>query len=64
MRTGSLSASTNSVRVIARGDQTGEIETISVDMECGDGGCDEQAALEQMAAMLGIRPERLRASPL
>ena len=50
--------------MIARGDQTGEIETISVDMECGDGGCDEQAALEQMAAMLGIRPERLRASPL
>ena len=40
LRTGSLSASTNSVRVIARGDQTGEIETISVDMECGDGGCD------------------------
>ena len=64
LRTGSLSASTNSVRVIARGDQTGEIETISVDMECGEGGCDEQAALEQMAAMLGIRPERLRASPL
>ena len=67
LNTGSLSAITSSVKVVAGQGQQPNSEVMNIDIDCesdADGGCDEEGLRVEMARLLGVPIERLRAFAL